>query len=317
MGSKELLRIAITTGDPDGIGLEVTLSALKKIGPKRGVQFLLFRNSSQKPISLPMFKRVDVNTIEEVLVGNFDHREIMDIQSRLSAPVWVQQVAQACQQGLVDALVTAPLSKTLIESSGIDAIGHTEILQKVTGQSDLFMGFWGDKFSVVLATGHIQFKSVSTKLNRKSLSRAIAAADSLRRLLPSNVKRKPMALVGLNPHAGEEGIIGREEKWMNRLVNHHNKTGHHIVGPLVPDTAFLPSNWDRYSVYVCPYHDQGLIPFKMVHGFKSGVHLTLGLPFVRTSVDHGTAKDIYGKGTAESGSMREAILAAIKLAKGV
>jgi 4-hydroxythreonine-4-phosphate dehydrogenase len=108
-------------------------------------------------------------------------------------------------------------------------------------------------------------------------------------------------------------LIGDQEAWFRQVIDRHERLG--VAGPLVPDAAFLRENWKKYAVYVCPYHDQGLIPFKMIHGFRGGVHLTLGLPFVRTSVDHGTAKDIFGKNKAESGSMRDAILTAIRLAK--
>jgi 4-hydroxythreonine-4-phosphate dehydrogenase len=118
-----------------------------------------------------------------------------------------------------------------------------------------------------------------------------------------------LAIVGVNPHAGEQGLLGDEEALLRQLL------GADVRGPLVPDAAFLPANWGLYSVYVCPYHDQGLIPFKLVHGFDSGVHMTLGLPFIRTSVDHGTAKDIFGKNKARAGSMKDAITTAIRLAK--
>jgi 4-hydroxythreonine-4-phosphate dehydrogenase len=136
----------------------------------------------------------------------------------------------------------------------------------------------------------------------------------MRKVLPTKVARRPMALVGVNPHAGENGLIGKEEIWMAKLIR-QSQSRHPIEGPLVPDSAFLPKNWGRYSLYVVPYHDQGLIPFKMIHGFDSGVHLTLGLPFVRTSVDHGTAKELFAKDKARFGSMQDALLTAIRLIK--
>jgi 4-hydroxythreonine-4-phosphate dehydrogenase len=146
---------------------------------------------------------------------------------------------------------------------------------------------------------------VSKSLTLRRLRSGIAAAKFLRGLARS---RKPIALVGLNPHAGENGLLGSEElKWKGLLKSKV------VEGPLVPDAAFLPHQWKKYSVYVCPYHDQGLIPFKLVHGFDEGVHLTLGLPFVRTSVDHGTAKELFGKNIAKHGSMREALELAMKL----
>jgi 4-hydroxy-L-threonine phosphate dehydrogenase PdxA len=118
-------------------------------------------------------------------------------------------------------------------------------------------------------------------------------------------------LLGLNPHAGEKGIIGSEEgQVFSHALSSVRAAGMKVFGPLSPDAAFMKENWKQYSLYVCCYHDQGLIPFKMIHGQDDGVHVTVGLPFIRTSVDHGTAKDIFGKNRANPQSM----LAAIKLA---
>jgi 4-hydroxythreonine-4-phosphate dehydrogenase len=214
-------------------------------------------------------------------------------------------------------MVTAPLSKTSIIASGLKDIGHTEILSRVCAVRDLFMGFLGSKFCVVLMTGHEPLSAAAASFSATKLTKALHAARALRSLLPPAKNKKPLAVVGMNPHAGENGLLGREEGWMSALIGNLKSEFGEIAGPLVPDAAFLPQNWKSYSVYLCPYHDQGLIPFKMVHGFKSGVHLTLGLPFVRTSVDHGTAKELYGKNKAEPGSMKDAILTAMRLCKSV
>ena len=125
-----------------------------------------------------------------------------------------------------------------------------------------------------------------------------------------------MALVGINPHAGEDGLIGNEElDVFLEAIKIAKSKKIPIEGPLVPDAAFLKENWSKFSVYICPYHDQGLIPFKLVHGHKSGVHITMGLPFIRTSVEHGTAKKLFGKNKAYYESMLEAIKWSIDLAK--
>ncbi|MCB0384980.1 MAG: 4-hydroxythreonine-4-phosphate dehydrogenase PdxA, partial [Bdellovibrionales bacterium] len=165
-------------------------------------------------------------------------------------------------------------------------------------------------------TGHLAHKDVAAALTQELVSESIQAANKLRKLLPKKQRDKPLALLGLNPHAGEEGIIGVEEN--DVLIPALKDARRHkipIQGPLVPDAAFFKENWNQYSVFVCPYHDQGLIPFKMIHGQDSGVHVTMGLPFVRTSVDHGTAKNIFGKNRANPSSMIEAIKWAIMLAK--
>ena len=158
-------------------------------------------------------------------------------------------------------------------------------------------------------------KDVEKKLTETVLKNTFENAQLLVDQLPAKQRKKPMALVGLNPHAGEKGLIGKFESESLKPVLTQIKKKHSVEGPLVPDAAFFEDNWKKYSTYVCLYHDQGLIPFKMVHGQDSGVHLTLGLPFIRTSVDHGTAKNIFGKNKANPNSMIEAVDWAIKLAK--
>jgi 4-hydroxythreonine-4-phosphate dehydrogenase len=213
-----------------------------------------------------------------------------------------------------NALVTAPLSKTTIVKAGYKDLGHTEMLARISGQQNLFMGFLGSKFNVVLATGHKPLGQAVQAWQPEILQRAMAAANELRSILPARRRKLAIGLVGLNPHAGENGLIGEEELWMAKVARSTDKSIL-VEGPLVPDSAFLPHMWKKFSVYVSPYHDQGLIPFKLVHGFSQGVHLTLGVPFVRTSVDHGTAKDLFGRNKADSGSMTEALQTAIKLVK--
>ncbi|MGE3758312.1 MAG: 4-hydroxythreonine-4-phosphate dehydrogenase PdxA, partial [Pseudobdellovibrionaceae bacterium] len=172
----------------------------------------------------------------------------------------------------------------------------------------------GSKFSVVLATGHQPTKKAIENLDSKVLTSAIKAALELRSLLPKEKKNLPVGVLGVNPHAGESGLLGSEEDELIKPVIDAFRTEKSAVeGPLVPDAAFLPKMWKKYSVYVAAYHDQGLIPFKTVHQHQSGVHISMGLPFVRTSVDHGTAKDIFGRNIADYRSMLESIEWCIKL----
>lgn len=314
------LRVLITTGDVDGIGWEVTAKALQSLGPKPGVQFFYFRqarHANLKPARPAKFRHKLVATLTEASRVPFDPRTLVEIRSSRGPARWVQDAAEACMRGEFHALVTAPLSKTTIVDEGFQDIGHTEILARVSGVRDLFMGFVGSKFSVVLATGHTSVKNAVTSFSPEILRKALKAAAQLRATLPPAKRKRPLALVGVNPHAGERGLIGHEEKWMIDVLQEEVENYGELAGPLVPDAAFLQNNWPLFSAYVCPYHDQGLIPFKLVHGFKGGVHLTLGLPFVRTSVDHGTAKELFGKNRAEAGSMRDAIIYAIRLAKEI
>lgn len=318
---KKPIRIAITTGDVDGIGSEITAKALARIRPKTGVNFLLWRSPLCPVNHLNVidrhFKRITVNSWPEALkVIPASRKEIIDINSHLPPPVWVETSAQASHFGHIDGMVTAPLSKTTIKNAGMKDLGHTGILKRISKSKELFMGFIGKEFNVVLATGHLPISEVASALNMNRLERAVLAADLMRRVLDEKQSQRPMALLGLNPHSGEDGLIGmNEDKLHKPLIKELHKKKVKIEGPLVPDAAFFKVNWKKYSVFIANYHDQGLIPFKMIHGQESGVHVTMGLPFVRTSVDHGTAKDIFGKNKADPSSMVLAIDWAIRLCK--
>jgi 4-hydroxythreonine-4-phosphate dehydrogenase len=310
-------RLAITTGDNDGIGFEISAKALHQLGPQKGVQFYLFRSQKSEVRYLNLidkkFKRISVFSLEEALqIDVSSSKIIFDICTDDTAPKNVEVAARACTKKHLDGLITAPLSKTLIQACGYKAKGHTEILQKISNVKTVHMVFIGRYFNVLLATGHLSLDRVSRALNKKTLSTALTHAELLRKYLAPSKRKRPIALLGLNPHAGEAGVLGGQEK---RLFSQVLPLFPNVEGPLVPDAAFLQKNWARYCLYVCCYHDQGLIPFKLVHGTKSGYHLTFGLPFIRTSVDHGTAKDIFGKNKADFSSMKEAIQACIQLAK--
>lgn len=309
------IRLLITTGDTDGVGWEVTCKALNALGPKAGVQFVVFRHPSNRSPSLGRkFKIKTVSRLEDAISLPFDSRTLILNENSKSPALWVEESARQCLRGHFQGMVTAPLSKSTILDAGLKDIGHTEILARVARRQSLFMGFLGRKFNVVLATGHSPLREAISHLSLEVLAKAIGAANELRATLPASKRSKPLALVGVNPHAGENGLLGVEEGLFKGWLE-SSPLGIDVLGPLVPDVAFLKRHWSLYSVYICAYHDQGLIPFKMVHGFESGVHLTLGLPFVRTSVDHGTAKDIFGQNKAEFGSMKEALTTAIRLCK--
>lgn len=319
--AEKYFRIGITTGDTDGIGLEVSLKALKRIGPVRGVQFVLWKSStSQKNETKKLEGRFHVHRVtswpEALNHIPSSAKDLIEIRTPTAEAGWVEQCAKACTFGHLNAMVTAPLSKTAIKKSGMSDLGHTDILKRVSGTKSAYMGFIGSEFSLVLATGHIPLSQVTGALSPSLLVGAMRAGEELRSLVAGKQGTLPLGLVGLNPHAGEDGLIGTEEKGVFaealRLAQGAKLA---VEGPLVPDAAFLKGTYRRYSVLVSPYHDQGLIPFKAIHGHGEGVHITLGLPFVRTSVDHGTAKDIFGKDKADPGSMEDSILTAVKLVK--
>ncbi|MGZ6451536.1 MAG: 4-hydroxythreonine-4-phosphate dehydrogenase PdxA [Bdellovibrio sp.] len=258
--------------------------------------------------------RIIVDSLEQGLKIKGPY--LIDIASELSPAEWVQVSAKACMKRTLQGMATGPLSKTNIINSGFKDLGHTDILKRISKTKHANMAFVGNKFNVVLATAHIPLAEVSNHLSFSSVSQSLKNANTLRLKLRKFHKDKPIAILGLNPHAGEEGLIGTEEiKLFPKLKDFALTEKIPVVGPLVPDAAFLNTNWNKYSVYLSLYHDQGLIPFKMIHGQDSGVHITLGIPFIRTSVDHGTAKDIFEKNKANPRSMMEAIQWAIKLAR--
>ena len=319
MATNKKIKIVITSGDQDGIGPEVSAKALAKVGPKSDVQFYLWRSPLFAGRYLRLidkkFKRLSVASWPEALRQPTNKKYIIDICSTSPPPSWVEYAANAALLKTVDAIVTAPLSKTLIASSGLKDLGHTDIFSRIAKRKNLFMTFLGSRFHVLLATGHLPISSVPSHLSRDQITSAVQAAHSLVQQLKLKGRSPRLALVGLNPHAGESGLIGNEESsTFTDALSALRAAACPVDGPLIPDVAYLSQFQKIYDVYVSPYHDQGLIPFKLTHE-RTGCHLTMGLPFLRTSVDHGTAKDIYGKNKADSSSMQEAINRAILLSR--
>ena len=297
----------ITTGDIDGIGLEVCLKALSSLQEKLTPysRYFIWVDNSQKDFILDFHK-------DSLLKNSF-----LFTSSFSSAPTKEKYIyilnpspkpAHWFKRAVEDALVrktpiiTGPLSKPQIISEGVDNIGHTDILKTMTQSSSLFMSFIGHFFNVVLYSDHIPINNISLDQNTYLSYTQLAHKTSL-------VENTPLIQLGLNPHAGDQGLIGAED---NKIKAWIHKTSFPIAGPIPSDSAFINFKSKPRSTYLAMYHDQGLIPFKMAHGF-SGYHCTLGLPFVRTSVDHGTAKDIFGQNKGDETSMKEAIVGAYKL----
>lgn len=302
--------ISITTGDIDGIGTEVTAKALDQMGPDPKVRHIICRSAHCPQDHLNLLKKkfhlIPVNHWNEVLSHNpLPVGSLIDWVMKPHPTSWFNEVTHLCLTNKMDGVVTAPLSKIGMMNSSFPFLGHTELLKSKCASSDLFMLFVGEKFNVLLTTQHIPLKDIPVVLTKEFLVEALLHTHRFTSSLPS-LRAKPIGLLGLNPHAGEDSLIGHFE---NEVVCPALEEVPHIPieGPLVPDTAFLPKNWNRYSVYVCLYHDQGLIPFKTVHGQDSGAQITLGLPFVRTSVNHGTAKDLFNLNQANPNSMIDAL----------
>jgi 4-hydroxythreonine-4-phosphate dehydrogenase len=224
----------------------------------------------------------------------------------------IVRAVRDAQAGGIHGIATAPINKEALALAGLRWRGHTEMLASLTNTSNVAMMFWSEQLRVVLATIHIPLASVPDALTIESVSVIVELTN--RELPRFGIARPRLALAGLNPHAGEHGILGHEETdVLEPAVARCVKAGINIAGPFPGDTIFLRAMRGEFDAVIACYHDQGLIPIKMA-AFGQAVNVTLGLPIVRTSVDHGTAFDIAGKGIADPESMVQAVLLAARLA---
>lgn len=226
----------------------------------------------------------------------------------------IERAVADVQAGRADALVTAPINKAAFAEAGLPWRGHTELLAHLTGAARVAMMFHSEVLRVVLATVHVPLADVPALLTRELVEATIrlTAAELPRFGFPE----PRLAMAGLNPHAGEHGLLGREdERVLRPAVEACRQAGIDVVGPLPADTVFVSATRGKYDAVVACYHDQGLIPAKLA-AFGRTVNVTLGLPIVRTSVDHGTAFDIARQGVADPSSMVEAVLLAVRLVTG-
>ncbi len=229
-------------------------------------------------------------------------RHVLDILSR---------AADGAQRGEFDAIVTAPVHKGIINDAGIGFSGHTEFLAE-RADCEVVMMLVAERLRVALATTHLPLSAVPAAITREGLAGTlrILHADLRHRFA---IARPRIAVLGLNPHAGEGGHMGREEiETITPTIEQLRQEGFNLIGPLPADTAFVPRHLQHFDAVLAMYHDQGLPVLKHA-GFGHAVNVTLGLPYVRTSVDHGTALDLAGSGRADAGSLRAALQLAIEL----
>ena len=226
---------------------------------------------------------------------------------------YIEKAVRLCSEGIACAMVTAPISKLGLSMAGIPYPGHTEMLADMTGSKDFLMMMAGSSLKVTLVTIHCALKDVPSLLDVQRVLHTIKITHE--GLVKDFGMDSPcIAVCGLNPHAGEDGMFGTEEKEIiEPACDMARNEGIDCIGPLPPDTVFFHAAKGRYDAVVCQYHDQGLIPFKLLH-FDDGVNVTLGLPIIRTSVDHGTAYDIAGKGLANPRSLKNAMELAANIA---
>jgi 4-hydroxythreonine-4-phosphate dehydrogenase len=318
-------KIGISLGDATGIGPEVTLKALATEAGLDDARYVLIGDSEQLHqlnqslgLNLPLAKYSDRGTNRFSVCGPLaslaTNLPAGSPEAARAAVEWLEHGAQLCLRGELDALVTAPVNKHAIMCAGIPFVGQTEFLSQQACVSRTVMMLLGPDergrwLRVALATVHIALRDVAVKLTSEKVLLAIErAAEACRDL---GLKRARVAVCGLNPHCGEGGEFGDEEpRLIEPAVVAARKKGFDVVGPLSGDTVFHQAICGDFDAVVAMYHDQGLAPLKLA-AFDSGVNWTLGLPFIRTSPDHGTAYDIAGKGVANPSSM----IAAIRLAK--
>ncbi len=289
-------------GDPLGIGAEVIQKALPKFRGR--VAFKVFGDPRLLPqIAPPELVPIQISKTEESYTPTL---------AGLASIAYLDTAMGAYSHQEIDALVTAPISKAHVKLAGFPFPGHTEYLAAKTGCEKFVMMMAGPKLRVTLVTIHEPIQKVASLLSREKILQTIEVTyQSLKDRF--HLPHPRLAVCGLNPHAGEAGNIGREEiEIISPALEEANRLGYRCEGPKVPDAIFHEAYEGRWDGVVCMYHDQGLIPFKMIH-FKDGVNVTLGLPLIRTSPDHGTAFDIAGKGMADSSSMEAAIDLAIKM----
>jgi 4-hydroxythreonine-4-phosphate dehydrogenase len=320
--------IAIPVGDPGGIGPEVALKAIAAELKTDDARYLIIGDgqvvqSLNAALGLHLaLVPYEKRTADSRVCWRDPNSQALpaslppgSVEAARAAVTWLKDGAALCLRGEADALVTAPVNKeSIIRSGEKDFVGQTELLSILAGTERTAMMLLGcdDRgrwLRVALATIHVPIRNVAQSLTREKIERAIELAAKACRDL--GLPRARVAVCGLNPHAGEGGKIGDEEiTTIVPAVEGTRGRGLDVVGPLAADTLFHYAFRGDYDAVVAMYHDQGLVPLKMI-GFDTGVNWTLGLPFIRTSPDHGTAYDIAGKGIANPSSM----IAALRLAK--
>jgi 4-phospho-D-threonate 3-dehydrogenase / 4-phospho-D-erythronate 3-dehydrogenase len=325
--------VAVTMGDPAGVGPEIILKALNDPVVKRSCRPLILGDWGvlQRARARGKFPKLICWEQGQPLLpslngaGGFVVCPLSALLAKESRPGfpskagghaayrYIYVAAKLALSKVADAIATAPISKSILQLAGHNYPGHTELLAELSRTPECRMMLIGKNLRVVLVTGHVAFTKVAAALTRDGICTTLELAHhSLRDFF--GIQRPRIAVAALNPHGGEEGIFGDEEKnIIVPAVRAARMKGIGAQGPFPADSLFHQAVRGDYDAVVCMYHDQGLIPLKL-HHFFGGVALTLGPPFIRTSVDHGTAYDIAGKNQADSSSMKEAILLAARLA---
>lgn len=323
--------IGITLGDYNGIGPEVILKALNANQLTKLCTPIIYGSMRvlNRYRNLLEMKDWQLQGIEQVDQANQKLTNVITcwpdgqteiepgqitIQAGQAALACLQRATEDLKAGLLDAIVTAPINKATMQSEEFKFPGHTEYFADAFEVRDSLMFMVSEALRVAVVTGHIPLGRVRQQINQDSVTRKLTLIiDSLRQ--DFGIVKPKIAVLGLNPHAGEEGLLGQEEKdVLVPVMENFKKKGHLIFGPFPTDGFFAAQHYRQFDAVLAMYHDQGLTPFKMI-AFDNGVNFTAGLPIVRTSPDHGTAYDIAGKNQADERSMLQAIFTAIDVFK--
>jgi len=314
-----LARIAVSIGDPAGVGAEIALKALGDPSVASLARWLLVADSaalaaaaracSIDPSALP-FTLVETGNLpagHPVAFGQL-RSEYGD-----AAIAYVRRAVELCMTGEADAMVTAPLNKEAVTLSGRAFSGHTEFIAELTGSPEPRMLLYSEKLATVHVSTHIPLEQACHP-GRAPIVRTIQLGNDA--LLWMNRRAPRIAVCGLNPHAGEHGLFGRQDlEIIAPAIEEARALGIDCSGPHSPDTIFVRALRGQFDLIVAMYHDQGHIPMKLID-FEGGVNVSLGLPIIRTSVDHGTAFDIAGRNQAGAANMKAAMRLAVRMAEG-
>ncbi len=316
--------IAITMGDPGGIGPEVVVKALQDERVRSSVTPVIVGDGGvirdaadltgtgigleedlSRPVSGNSAYFIDINER-----SGFP-RSAPSAEGGNASVSCIRTAVELCLEGKAHAMVTAPISKQALRLAGHYWPGHTEMISELTGARKTAMMFSGPVLKVILVTIHVPLRSVPALITEEKVYNTLCLAEKACDMLSIDTPR--IGVAGLNPHSGEGGLFGSSEsKNIEPAIRRAAKEGFNVSGPYPPDIIFKKASDGDLDIVVAMYHDQGLIPFKLIH-FDTGVNCTIGLPIIRTSPDHGTAYDIAWKGTANPASMIEAILLAERM----
>jgi 4-hydroxythreonine-4-phosphate dehydrogenase len=318
------MTVAVTMGDSSGVGPEIILHAFKKgelpedfivVGDYSVLDFcnrmLQYEVSLRKASDVADLKRGFVNVLDLGLLREADLKigELSKLSGH-AALKYVEYATNLTLQGKVAAEVTMPMNKEATRLSNPHFTGHTGYIADLCGRDDYTLMLVSEKLIVTHVSTHVSLRRAIESVTRDQILRVIKLTDEV---LPKLRKSRRIAVAGLNPHAGENGAFGTEElEEILPAIEKARGEGMEVFGPFPPDTVFMAALKGTYDAVVCMYHDQGHIPMKVLD-FEGGINVTLGLPIIRTSVDHGTAFDIAYKGVAFTGSLRDACRLAVKL----